>query len=159
MSHTRASPQRAQAAERRVQALELRKQGRTFREIGAALGCTEQRAHYVVTQELQRLNRERSEQASEVVRLEMERLDALHHSYWQKAVGGDLDATNVLLKIAARRAKLLGLDAPANVNLHRFSATSPVIVEEVIGDTGTAPTTQNQADPCASEIPPESGNI
>jgi hypothetical protein len=81
----------------------------TFRQIGADLGFTEQRAHAIVTQELARLNARRAEAAEAVSRLELERLDALLRAVWDKAVGGDVKAIAAALKIVERRAALLGL--------------------------------------------------
>jgi hypothetical protein len=110
MPHSNNSPERASTAERRTRALELRKEGKTFAEIGRAMGFTEQRAHRVVTEELQRLNADRAEQAAEVTRLELERLDGLWAGVWESAKGGDGPAIDRALAIMARRARLLGLD-------------------------------------------------
>jgi hypothetical protein len=112
VSESRSSARRVRAAERRTQALDLRKQGKTFAEIGRELGCSEQRAHAIVTGELQRLNTRRSEQAAEVARLELERLDALLAGVWPAAKEGEGPAIDRVLAIMARRAKLQGLDAP-----------------------------------------------
>lgn len=115
---TKNSPRRVAAAERRTKALELRKAGLTFAQIGKALGgCSEQRAHKLVTDELRRLNAKRSEVAAEVLRLELERLDALLFSVWTKAKAGNSRAVAAALAIMARRAKLLGLDAPEKKEL------------------------------------------
>jgi hypothetical protein len=112
MSESKNSARRIEAAERRTKALELRKAGHTFKAIGQALGCSEQRAHKIVTKELARLNSRRAEQGSEVTRLELERLDALHAALWLRAIKGDLDAFDRVLRLMQRRAALLGLDAP-----------------------------------------------
>jgi hypothetical protein len=112
MADSRSSARRVRAAERRTQALDLRKQGKTFAEIGRELECSEQRAHAIVTAELQRLNARRSEQAAEVARLELERLDALLAAVWPTAKEGEGPAIDRVLAIMARRAKLQGLDAP-----------------------------------------------
>ena len=55
------SARRILAAERRTRALELRKEGRTYAQIGQALGISEQRSHRIVSLELQRLNAKRAE--------------------------------------------------------------------------------------------------
>src|SRR5437016_4803851 len=98
-------------AERAARALDLRKAGMTFKEIGAEMGFTEQRAHRIVTQELARLNAKRAESAGAVTRLEMERLDAMLAAVWKRAKKGNLPAIDRVLSILARRAKLLGIDA------------------------------------------------
>jgi hypothetical protein len=103
---------RVSRSERATRALDLRKAGTTYREIGRELGCSEQRAHQIVTEELQRLNARRGEAAAEVCRLELERLDAMLAGLWPKAKKGDARAVEKVLAVMARRAKLLGLDAP-----------------------------------------------
>jgi hypothetical protein len=112
MPHSKNSATRIKAAERRTRALELRKQGLSYREIGRELGISEQRAHRVITAELARLNAKRAEQAAEVTRLELERLDSMWAGVWEKAKAGDGPAIDRALAIMGRRAKLLGLDAP-----------------------------------------------
>jgi hypothetical protein len=114
--NSKLSGARVLRAERAGRALELRKAGLTFRQIGAEMGVTEQRAHQIVTQELARLNARRAEDAEAVTRLEVERLDALLATVWPKALEGDLPAFDRVLAVLARRAKLLGIDAerPAN---------------------------------------------
>jgi hypothetical protein len=156
MAQSKASPTKVKAAERRLQALNLRKAGASYAEIGRAMGFTEQRAHKVVSLELDRLNSERSEAAAAVAQLEAARLDALHLAYWKKAVEGDVDAANIVLKVAGRRAKLLGLDQPASVNINRLGALAPVIVEEVLSNAHTngSAAAPVAADRGAGELPP-----
>src|SRR5262249_7331072 len=50
--------------------------------------------------------------AGQVRALELSRLDELHRALWPLGLRGDLQAIDRLLKIAERRARLLGLDAP-----------------------------------------------
>jgi hypothetical protein len=106
------------AAERQRQALALRQAGADYRSIAAQLGfCNPGNAYRAVKAALRRAV-ERS--AGAVRRLEASRLDRLLLAVWQRAVGGaatpaDLDAVDRVLKIMARRAALLGLDAPARV--------------------------------------------
>jgi hypothetical protein len=157
MPHSRSSPTRVQAAERRSKALELRKSGLTFAQIGRALGCSEQRAHKVVTEELGRLNSQRAEQAAEVTRLELQRLDDLLLGLWDSAKAGDLQAVDRALKIMERRARLLGIDAPEKQELCgagggplRFSieaavARAPEVI--VLADHSSGASTAGRAAP------------
>jgi hypothetical protein len=156
MAHSKNSATRLRAAERRLKALQLRKGGATFRQVGEALGCSESRAHAIITRELERLNAERGEAAAVVARLETERLDALHLAFWTAAVGGDVAAAGVVLKVMARRAKLLGIDAPANINVNRLGGLPPIVVEEVLsnGHTAGAAATQDPVDRGAGGLPP-----
>jgi hypothetical protein len=115
--HAKTSIERIGRSQRAAQALELRIAGLTFREIGKRMGFSEQRAHALVTEELSRLNAKRAEQAAAVTRLELERLDRLVKGVWVKAQAGDPAAQQCVLRCMERRAKLLGLDAPASAKV------------------------------------------
>jgi hypothetical protein len=124
---------RIDAAERDAKALELRKDGLTYTQIAERLGISRSTAHKHVTRGL---HRTRQEPADELRRLEAERLNQLwaeamavlrrRHVLVQsgKVVKDDdgqpitddgplLQATTTLLRVMERRARLLGLDAPA----------------------------------------------
>jgi hypothetical protein len=105
------SPRRIKAIEeKQVAALEYRKLGYTFAQIADALGYAgPQGAQAAVTTALMRVVREPAEH---VLTLELERLDALFIKPYQSALNGDLMALNACLNLMARKAKLLGLDAP-----------------------------------------------
>jgi DNA-binding CsgD family transcriptional regulator len=94
------------------QVLELRKQGLTFAAIGARLGITEQGAHQAGKRALEKLGAVTKDEAEELRRLEIERLDALQEGLWPKAAQGSVPAVQTVLKLMERRARLLGLDAP-----------------------------------------------
>jgi hypothetical protein len=128
---------RVDAAERDAQALELRAAGLSIRQIGRQLGCSATTAHRRVVRGLDRTLRE---PADRVRALELHRLDQLQaaatatlrarHVVVQAGrpvldpASGDpyvdhgpvLAAIAALLRIAERRARLLGLDAPARVD-------------------------------------------
>jgi len=106
------SPRRILAAEKQVKAMELRKAGATFREIGEKLGYTEAGARKAVMSALRKTLRE---PADELRTLEVERLDAMMQGLWPEALRGNPNAVTRVLNIMERRAKLLGLDAPAKV--------------------------------------------
>jgi len=104
---------RARAAERRSKALELRKAGASYRQIGAQLDVSMAQAHRDVTRAIANLAK-LSEGDAEALRiLEEQRLDGLFLSVWSQARAGDLQAIDRCLRIMARRAKLMGLNAPA----------------------------------------------
>ena len=128
---------RVDAAERDAQALELRAAGLSFRHLGQQLGCSTATAHRRVVRGLDRTLRE---PADRVRALELHRLDQLQahavevlrarHVVVQAGRpvldpasgnpyvdhGPVLAAINTLLRVAERRARLLGLDAPARVD-------------------------------------------
>lgn len=110
----------ATTAERRQQAFEMRKKGLPYAEIGKALGISMQAAHRHVTTYLQALENKTQEDAREIIRLDMERLDDMLQGLYPDAINGNSAAVDRVLRIMERRAKLLGLDKPAKV-----AATSP----------------------------------
>jgi hypothetical protein len=118
MAKSKASRERLTAAERKAKAVEMRKLGFTYQKIGDELGVTLSAAHKMVTTALQELNEKAAESAAEVRRLELERLDE-----WMVRVAKEAQSGNTLgaidrgLRIQARRAKLLGLDAPVQLDL------------------------------------------
>lgn len=96
-----------QATPRQLDALELRKAGLSYAKIGEKLGIQVAGAQALVSRALRALVQELGE---DVIRIERERLDAMHAATWTKVEAGDLDAIDRCLKIAERRAKLEGLD-------------------------------------------------
>ncbi len=95
---------------KQLQALEYRKMGYTYAQIAEALQYkTAQGAYLAIRSALTRIIREPAE---EVLQIEIERLDSMFSKPYQAACSGDLMAINSCLAIMARKAKLLGLDAP-----------------------------------------------
>ena len=118
-------------------AAEMRTVGATYAQIGAQFGVTRQAAHVMVQRALADVPREGT---LELVALELAKIDYLerkshsilakHHvfvSQGGKVVydgnekleddGPAIQAINTLSKLAERRSKLLGLNAPTNVRL------------------------------------------
>ena len=93
-------------------ALDLRIQGHSFREIGDMLGIDGSTACRDVARALRELCLSNQEQAEAMRGIEAERLDALTAALWPRAAEGELGAVDRLIAIAARRARLFGLDAP-----------------------------------------------
>ena len=121
-------PQIIEAAERRAYVLEQRRGGHSYRTIAALTikkfgadklpnGYDERYAWNDVKAELTRLNEQNQEAASEISRLEQERLDNLQAGVWMSALQGNHGAIDRVLRIMERRARLLGLDAPQAVAL------------------------------------------
>src|SRR6186713_657770 len=96
---------------RRQQALDLRLAGATYRQIGERLGVSLPIA-WKHTQAA--LRQAPQEPAQELRQIELARLDRLHMAHWSQALGGSTDATDRVLKIMDRRARLLGLDQAGN---------------------------------------------
>jgi hypothetical protein len=97
--------------ERDARAWAMRLAGASYAEIGPALGVTRQRARQICLRMLD----EHSPSDADVDRWrreEVARLDRLLRSVWPHAVQGQASAVDRALRIAERRARLLGLDAP-----------------------------------------------
>lgn len=108
------------AAERRREALELRKAGATYRQIGRQLHVSGKTAYKDVQRELAVIAKERGKVAEDVLGLELERLDAMQLALSRKVGGGDDRSITTALRVMERRAALVGLDKPKeiNVNVH-----------------------------------------
>lgn len=104
------SPQTTAAKLKAAKALELRMEGKTFEVIAEELGYAgRQGAYDAVRRSLDAITREPAE---ELIKLDLERLDALWGIQFLNAQAGDVQAMAACMKIMERRAKLLGLDAP-----------------------------------------------
>lgn len=123
------------AAERKKTAVELRKLGFSYQKIADKIGVSRQAAHKMVLKALQELNQETAEGAEEVRRLELERLDEWHLRVAQEMTAGRaLPAIDRGLRIMERRAKLVGLEPPPEVDaataatreLHQIFKATPL---------------------------------
>jgi hypothetical protein len=159
---------------RAVEAMELRLQGLNYKQIGERMGFTEQRAWKLVSQEFDRLNEKRTERATDVLRLELDRLDEMFAAVYARACGGDLKAIAAALKIVDKRADLLGLklirhevklsdEHTVNVTakideyaaeLGRLLGTGPIAIPSgAAGDGGREPVDQADTDADAEPVP------
>lgn len=110
MSESKTSEKRIAAVERQRQALELRKAGGTYQAIADQLGYRSVSGAYDAIMGAMRATLQ--EPADELRALESARLDDLLRGIWLDARKGNLPKLDRVLKIMARRAALLGLDAP-----------------------------------------------
>lgn len=102
------NPAAVAVAEREAKATGLRIAGKSYDDIAAELGFSDRSgAHKAVVRRMANLYRE---EAEELRRLEMARLDRLQAAMWQRAILCDYEAVDRVLKIMARRAKMCGLD-------------------------------------------------
>lgn len=100
--------------EERKKALQLRLAGATYAEIGEAMGCGTSAARMRIRGALSDIC---AEERSQLRSIEVARLDRLQRSCWTAALAGDLAAIDRSVKIIDRRAKLLGLDAPQQLEV------------------------------------------
>jgi len=98
------------------QAVSLRMAGATIKQIADRLGyASESGAYKALMRELAETTQEMSESTEAVRQLELQRLDTMQFSVWNLVRSGDQQAINTALRIAERRASLLGLDAPKQI--------------------------------------------
>ena len=114
---TRVSRVRSVAARLRgQQAIKLRMAGATLDDIAKQLDFKSAAGAYKsVMRELQATSHDMSEGIEAVRQLELKRLDQMQFPLWSQVLAGDIAATATALRIQERRASLLGLDAPKQI--------------------------------------------
>lgn len=135
-SGTKASGNAISVAERQARAVELRKSGHTFQQIADQLGYAGHQGAYKAV--MSALKKTLQEPADELRTLELERLDAMLNSLWPQIMARNAytpRAVEVALKVMDRRAALIGLDAPKQVEDHR-TITLNVMAEQWAEQTG-----------------------
>ncbi len=108
------SNKRLQARQKAKQALDLRLEGKNYPEISDILQYSGPGAVFNAIQRLLRFHEH--EGVEELRRVEGARLDTMLAALWAKAVTGQKEAVDLVLKIMKRRANLLGLDVPVEVH-------------------------------------------
>jgi hypothetical protein len=117
-------------AERDLRIFKMRQAGVATSEIGRRFGISTAAVNAAIRRQLEKLNREALMAYPEVLRMELERLDALQQSVWpltqhrkirmddgtEVQVDPDLKAIQQVLAIMDRRSRLLGMEQ-TNVNL------------------------------------------
>lgn len=141
--------QRAATAQRRRQAIALRLAGADLQTIADRLGYSSRAA---VCVDLRRAHdialAETIHDAEELRHLEVARLDRLQAAVWPAALAGDVRAADSALRIIDRRCRLLGLDAPARVELLTMGAIEAEIAR-LTAELGEADDDRTRADPAA----------
>lgn len=112
MAAERQGAEQLQIEERRVRVYDLRIRGLSYAKIADQLGVSVGTAYSDAKAVMDRITAEADEKAEQVRKAELHRLDIAQAAIWSDVETGDLDAIDTLLKLQARRAKLLGLDAP-----------------------------------------------
>ena len=114
---TKASRPRTVAARLRgQQAIKLRQAGATLEDIARQLGFKGAAGAYKsVMRELGATAQDHGEGTEAVRQLELQRLDQMQFPLWPQVLSGDVQATTTALRIQERRAALLGLDAPKQI--------------------------------------------
>jgi len=106
---------RIASLKRKKEALELRIAGVSYDAIATKLGYKSRSGAFeaVKTALVQTL----IEPAEELRNIEVLRLDKALKAIWSQVLGGNLPAVDRYIKVAQRRADLLGLDAPKRTDI------------------------------------------
>lgn len=122
------SKERIAVDTRRKSMMELRIAGYSLRAIAAELGCAMSTVTDGIERELAELTREPAERLRTV---EVERMDEMLKALWPRIQSGDTASVDSGLRVMARRAKLLGLDAPVQVSadMRHGGGERPIKVE------------------------------
>lgn len=123
--NNKTGPKKVTAAQKRAQAVELRKAGATFDEIATALGYSNKGTAYRAVE--QALKEAVREPALQLIELEVQRLDLMLRALWPAVARGQLGAVDRALRVAERRARLLGLDAAQQIQ-HSGPGGGPIEV-------------------------------
>ncbi|MFT4282590.1 helix-turn-helix domain-containing protein [Microbacterium sp.] len=121
---------RAAKATRMQEALTMRLAGVSIRTIATRMGVHPSTVYAWVRDAITGIP---AEQADELRRLELERLDALFSAVWRDALAGDTKAIDVCLRLMTRRAALVNLDASHAAGL---DAVESLLDRLVLGSEG-----------------------
>ncbi len=106
-------PDLAAAAIKQAKGLEMRASGATYDQIAKVCGWNSANAAFMgVNAALKKMLKEPAEH---VRSLELKRLDGMLYPFLKQAKEGNQGAVDRVLRIMARRAALLGLDAPVKI--------------------------------------------
>ncbi|WP_138996811.1 hypothetical protein [Rhodococcus zopfii] len=119
---------------RAQQCLDRRLQGQTWQEIADAEGYADRSGARRAVERL--LDRTGAELVEEYREVENARLDALQAAHWSAAIGGDIKSAELVLKVSAQRARLLGLNRPERVSIEAttsedFATTAARLLAEI----------------------------
>ena len=112
----RGSKQSIALRQKGQQAIRLRMSGATIAQIASQLGyASEAGAYKAIMRELEQTAQDMGESTEAVRQLELKRLDQMLFPIWNQVIAGDQGAISMALRIQERRASLLGLDAPKQI--------------------------------------------
>jgi len=117
-----ASADKVLALEREEQILRMRIGGARYQQIADRLGIAPSTVGRALQRGMARWQAQADDLVSELIWLQLERLDRLLLTLWPNALEGSLGAIDRVLKIEERRAKLMGLDLVANLNIEHSGA-------------------------------------
>lgn len=125
-------PEKLKRAELVNTVLQLKKAGFTLRQISVCLKLPFKKVQKILFTALKKLGRMMAQHTEELFALEMERLEELHRALYPKAMAGDVRSMEQLIRIAERRAKLMGFDAPLKQDITTDIKLSSLSPEELL---------------------------
>lgn len=116
---------------KRAQAVDLRIKGYTYPQIAEAMTCDVATAYRYVRDVLVEVGRQAGEDGEQVRQIELARLDRCLKALDRRIEDGDPQAIDTSLRIAKRRAELLGLDAVRKLEVTGKDGTALLPLEAV----------------------------
>lgn len=113
----RGNGQQEAAHVRANQALELRMAGASYHQVGEALGISKGQAYDAVHRALRADDEHMAGIREQYRNLSLARYERLLRTWWPRAIANDLDAARYVNTLLEREARLLGLDAPKQVEV------------------------------------------
>lgn len=117
LQNSELSPERLRAKERRLRVFDMRLLGATLRQIGDKLGVSHETVRTDLRKALDELTELEREKADNLRTLDLARIDTAIRALAPKVMEGDLQTVDRWLKLLERRSKLLGLDAPQQLEV------------------------------------------
>lgn len=99
--------------DRELKVLELRRAGLTWQRIAEQVGYADHSGAYLAYKRA--LKRTLQQPADELRQQEIDRIDRLQLAAWPRAMQGDTQSINTIVRLMERRARLLGLDMPVKI--------------------------------------------
>ena len=129
--------QMLKTAKRRKEVIQLREAGATWADIADTIeerhGAGALPNHWgkrYACQDFHRalgkLQEEVRDRARSVREMELKRLNRMQRGLWQSAINGDTDAVRTVVKLMKRRASLLGLDEPEELDVTAGTDTETI---------------------------------
>lgn len=120
MSKLKASEVEQAIRDRRI--IQARRSGKSIDDIADDFDLTPQTISRVINTRLAQTIRLRDTEVDLLRQQELERLDAVQQAAWPAAMDGHIDSLKIVMNAVDRRCKLLGLDAPQQLEVISIGA-------------------------------------
>ena len=115
MSKLKASEVERAIRDRRI--IQQRQAGRALHDIAEEFGLSNQTVGKIINERLVQTIRLRDAEVDILRQQELDRLDAVQFAAWTMAKEGHIDSLKIVMNAIDRRCKLLGLDAPQQMEI------------------------------------------